>query len=265
MSRARKLAVTCLAVSVAMFVAGCAKKVAPQSRPPAAPAPVPVPASPLPNGDAPAIRLFEAEPTAIQRGQSATLRWEVTGDVVNISVDQGIGKVQNAGNQRVFPSNSITYTLAVTGTRGATTASATVRVISPPPPLPPSPAQPHSTFEELIASKLQDAYFDYDSSDIRSDAGEALTRNAAVLKSILNGFPDGSIMIEGHCDERGSAEYNLGIGEKRAGSAKDYLVRSGVPADRLKTISYGKELPQCTESNESCWKKNRRAHFSSGQ
>ena len=71
--------------------------------------------------------------------------------------------------------------------------------------------------------------------------------------------------MEGHCDERGSAEYNIGLGDRRSSSAKEFLVSLGVPADRLKTISYGKERPQCTESSESCWQKNRRAHFSPGQ
>jgi peptidoglycan-associated lipoprotein len=112
---------------------------------------------------------------------------------------------------------------------------------------------------------LQDAFFDYDKSDIRDDARAALTKNADLLKAIFQDFPDAVITVEGHCDERGSAEYNLGLGDRRATSAKDFLVQLGVPADRLKTISYGKERPVCTESNEACWQRNRRAHFSTGQ
>ena len=77
--------------------------------------------------------------------------------------------------------------------------------------------------------------------------------------------PNAVIMVEGHCDERGSAEYNLGLGDKRAGAAKDFLVQLGVPAGRVRTISYGKERPQCTESDDECWQKNRRVHFSPGQ
>jgi peptidoglycan-associated lipoprotein len=119
--------------------------------------------------------------------------------------------------------------------------------------------------EERVSSEIQDAFFDYDKSDVRGDARDALTRDAAALKAILSEFPSATIMVEGHCDERGSAEYNLGLGDRRASSAKDFLVSLGVPADRLKTISYGKERPQCTESSESCWQKNRRAHFSPGQ
>ena len=121
------------------------------------------------------------------------------------------------------------------------------------------------TIEQRLESDVQDAYFDYDKSDIRADARDALTKDADALKSILADFPNATIMLEGNCDERGSAEYNLGLGDRRASSAKDFLVQLGVPADRLKTISYGKERPQCTESNESCWQKNRRVHFSPGQ
>ena len=105
------------------------------------------------------------------------------------------------------------------------------------------------------------AFYDYDKSDVRSDAREALSRDADLLKGILSDFPSNTIMVEGHCDERGSAEYNLGLGDRRATAAKDFLVQLGTPGDKLRTISYGKERPQCTESNESCWQRNRRDHF----
>ena len=218
-----------------------------------------------PPPQAPTVAQFTAEPTSIQRGQSSTLRWEVTGNVTSVSINQAIGTVQNTGNRRVFPSDSTTYTLTATGPGGNTTASATVTVASPPPPPPPPPPAPAVTLEQRLGSDVQDAYFDYDKSDIRADARDVLTQDAAALKSILSDFPNASIVVEGHCDERGSAEYNLGLGDRRASAAKDFLVQLGVPADRLKTISYGKERPQCTESNESCWQRNRRAHFSPGQ
>ena len=117
----------------------------------------------------------------------------------------------------------------------------------------------------MLEAKVQDAYFDYDKSDIREDARATLTRNSDALKSIFREYPDRTVAIEGHCDERGSAEYNLGLGDRRASTAKDFLVQLGVPADKLKTVSYGKERPQCTESNEECWQKNRRAHFVAGE
>jgi peptidoglycan-associated lipoprotein len=166
----------------------------------------------------------------------------------------------------VSPNGSTTYTLTASGPGGNTTASATINVAEPPPPPPPTPRTTTTvTLDQRLSSDVQDAFFDYDKSDIRSDARDALTRNAAALRSILADFPTASIVIEGHCDERGSAEYNLGLGDRRSTSAKDFLVQLGVPADRLKTISYGKERPQCTEANEACWQKNRRAHFAPGQ
>jgi len=130
---------------------------------------------------------------------------------------------------------------------------------------PPTTNRTGASLSQRLSTEVQDAYFDYDKSDIREDARAALTRNADAIKAIFNDFPSSIIVVEGHCDERGSAEYNLGLGDRRAQSAKDFLVQLGVPADKLRTISYGKERPVCTEGNESCWQKNRRAHFASAQ
>ena len=261
----RKFSIICLALALAMFAAGCKKKVAPPPPPPPPP-PVVVDRPPAPTPSAPTVAQFTAEPTSIQRGQTSTLRWEVTGAVTSVSIDQGVGTVQSTGSSRVNPSDSTTYTLRTTGPGGSTTASATVSVSAPPPPPePPARAGPTITIDSALASNVQDAYFDYDKTDIRSDARDILNRNAAALKGILNDFPNASIVIEGHCDERGSAEYNIGLGDQRSSAAKEFLQGLGVPADRLKTISYGKERPQCTEQNESCWQKNRRVHFVPGQ
>ena len=114
-------------------------------------------------------------------------------------------------------------------------------------------------------TEVADALFDYDSSDIREDARSVLTRNSDALKGILHDFPASAIVVEGHCDERGSAEYNLGLGDRRATAAKEFLTQLGIAPDKLKTISYGKERPVCTDSNEACWQRNRRAHFGAGQ
>jgi peptidoglycan-associated lipoprotein len=251
-----------LAIMLAMFAAGCKKKAPPPvTPPPPAPAPVVTPAP-----KAPTVAQFSAEPTTIQRGESATLRWQVTGEVTGVSINQGIGTVQSTGSQRVFPSDSITYTLTATGPGGHTTASTTVTVTAPPPPPPPAPpAPPKATIEQRLSTDVKDVYYDYDKSDVRADARDVLTRDADALKSILADFPGQTIVVEGHCDERGSAEYNIGLGDRRSSSAKDFLVQLGIPADRLKTISYGKERPQCTEATEDCYQKNRRAHFSAGQ
>jgi peptidoglycan-associated lipoprotein len=258
----RKIVVVLLAIMLAMFAAGCKKKAPP---PPPPPPPVVQP-TPPPAPKAPTVAQFSAEPTSIQRGESATLRWQVTGDVTNVSINQGIGTVQGAGSQRVFPSDSTTYTLTATGPGGNTTASTTVSVTAPPPPPPPPPPPaPKATIEQRLSTDVKDAYFDYDKSDIRADARDILTRDVDALKSILADFPSQAIVLEGHCDERGSAEYNIGLGDRRSTSAKDFLVQLGIPADRLRTISYGKERPQCTEASEACYQQNRRVHFSPGQ
>src|SRR5439155_3456142 len=121
---------------------------------------------------------FTAEPSSIQRGQSSTLRWEVSGDVTSVSIDQTIGTVQNTGNRRVFPSDSTTYTLTATGGGGNITASTTVTVTTPPPPPPPPTTATTATIEQRLSSDVQAVYFDYDKSDVRSDSVDTLYRNA---------------------------------------------------------------------------------------
>ncbi|MFN7993924.1 MAG: peptidoglycan-associated lipoprotein Pal [Bryobacteraceae bacterium] len=255
----RRISTLAMCVLLAMFAAGCKKKAPPPPPPPPPAAPAPQPPPPA----APTVTEFVAEPSSIERGQSSTLRWSVT-DAQTISIDNGIGTVQATGQRRVFPSDSTTYTLTATGPGGTRTATATVNVTAPPPPPPPAET-PKPNLEQRLSADVSDAYFDYDKSDVREDARAALTKDADALKAIFNDFPSASITIEGHCDERGSAEYNLALGDRRATSAKDFLVQLGVPADKLKTISYGKERPQCTDHDEACWQKNRRAHFSTGQ
>lgn len=239
-----------------VVAAGCKKKpAAPPPPPPPAPAPAPPPPA------AARIQSFTAEPSTIERGQSSTLRWSVE-NATTVTIEPGIGTVPASGSRQVFPTNTTTYTLRAQGPGGGATATATVTVTTPPPPPPPKAEAPKKSISERLASEVSDIYFDYDRSDIREDARATLTRNADALRSILQDFPQAVINIEGHCDERGSAEYNLGLGDRRAAATKDFLVQLGVPGDRLKTISYGKERPQCTESNEECWQRNRRAHFS---
>lgn len=146
-------------------------------------------------------------------------------------------------------------------------------VVAPPPPPPPPPAPAPTpvtrslTEDEIFAREsldqvngahpLGDAFFGYDRAEIRSDAQAALARDAEWLRR----WGTTKITVSGHCDERGTAEYNLALGERRATAVKDYLVSLGVPADRITTLSYGKERPFCTESGESCWSQNRRGHF----
>jgi peptidoglycan-associated lipoprotein len=126
-----------------------------------------------------------------------------------------------------------------------------------------TPVVPKSIAERL-ASEVVDAYFDFDKSFIREDAKLALIKNADALKRILADF-ETTIIIQGHCDERGSAEYNIGLGDRRGSASKEFLTQLGVDAQRLMVVSYGKERPQCTESNEDCWQRNRRVHFVPGE
>ncbi|HEY1239201.1 MAG TPA: peptidoglycan-associated lipoprotein Pal [Bryobacteraceae bacterium] len=114
--------------------------------------------------------------------------------------------------------------------------------------------------DELLA-KIEDAYFDYDKHTLRSDAITALQSDSAELRDILKDYPDYKLTIEGHCDERGSEEYNMALGDQRARAAKDYLTQVGIPADQLSLISYGKEHPVCSDHDEACWQKNRRVHI----
>ena len=143
---------------------------------------------------------------------------------------------------------------------------------TPPPPPPPPAPQPtpapaplseedifrQKSLEQLNAEKpLDDIFFDLDKSDIREDGRPALQKDADWLKK----WTSTQVTVEGHCDSRGSAEYNLALGSRRAESVKAYLVSLGVPANRITVISKGKEQPFCTEENESCWQQNRRGHF----
>ena len=135
-------------------------------------------------------------------------------------------------------------------------------VAAAPAPAPAAPAPPVVTArpapkEFAPEPQLPDIYFDFDKSAIRPDAAKVLQASA----EWLNGHADRTLLIEGHCDERGTEAYNLALGDRRAHATRDFLVAYGVIARRINVISYGKEQPQCSEHNEECWSRNRRAHF----
>jgi peptidoglycan-associated lipoprotein len=222
-----------------LALGACHKKAAP---PP--PPPPPPPAAPTAS--------ISVEPTTIQAGQSATLSWQ-TSNATDVSID-GIGAVQANGSQSVSPSDSTTYHLVAKGAGGSQEATARLTVTQPPPPPPPAPTV---TDEDLFNQNIKDIYFDYDKFDVRADQQSALGADGQFLSQHTNM----SFTIEGHCDDRGSTEYNIALGDKRATTVKNALVTDGISADRIKTISYGKEKPFCTEDNESCWQQNRRDHF----
>ena len=218
----------------------------------------PPPAPPPPTPPAPSVTLT-AEPSAVEKGQSATLSW-TSQNATDLDLQPGAGKVQAQGSTTVSPQESTTYTLTASGPGGSQSATARVTVTTPPPP-PPPPAQTGQVSEEsLFGQDIKDIFFDFDRSDIRADATQTLTGDANFFKE----HPNLKFTIEGHCDQRGSEEYNLGLGDRRANSTKDFLVNAGVPADRISTISYGKDRPLCQDQTEECWQQNRRAHFHYG-
>jgi peptidoglycan-associated lipoprotein len=251
-----QIALIMMAAALLLVSAGCKKK-PPVAPPPPPPAPI-VKETPK----AAVIGSFTAEPSTIVKGESSTLRWSVS-NATSVTIDNGIGTVQASGSRVVSPAENTTYRMTASGAGGDAVAAVTVYVTTPPPPPAPAPAPKPSLDQRL--SEVQDVYYDYDKSEVREDGRAILQKDADLIKAILSDFPSAVITLEGHCDERGSAEYNLGLGDRRATSAKEFLAQIGLPADRLKTISYGKERPQCTEQDEACWQKNRRVHFVAGQ
>jgi peptidoglycan-associated lipoprotein len=229
------------ALAAIVFTVGCAKKQV--AAPPPPPPPPPAPARPTVT--------LQASPGSINKGESSTLSWNST-DATQLNIAPEVGPVTAQGSTKVTPPESTTYTITASGPGGSATATAMVNVAAPPPPPPPPPPDYDKIFREV-----RDAYFDYNKADIRPDAREALSKTADLLKN----YPQFKVTIEGHCDERGSTEYNLGLGDRRAAAVKQYLVSLGISADRLSTVSFGKEKPFCMESNETCWQQNRRGHF----
>ncbi len=236
-----KWAVVVLAVAAILTVSACKKKVAP------------APPPPPPAVQAPTASLT-ANPAAIQQGQSSTLSW-TTQNATTITLE-GIGRVGPSGSQLVVPSTSTTYRLTAKGAGGTQEATARVTVTAPPS----TTSTPTTTDQDLFARSMKDIYFNYDSYELRASDQPTLQADAAFLKSHSNT----RFTVEGYCDERGSIEYNLALGENRANSVKQALLHLGISAGSIKTISYGKEKPICTEHNEACWQQNRRAHFAYG-
>jgi peptidoglycan-associated lipoprotein len=233
---------------VVALSAACKKPVV-ATPPPPPPPPAAPPAQPTVN--------LQASSTSVQRGEAVTLNWSST-NANSLNLSPGIGAVAAQGTQRVNPQDSITYTITASGPGGSADANVHITVTLPPPP-PPVVHEP--SIQELFDRDVKDAYFDYDKADIRTDARDALSQTAQFLRS----NPQVKIVVEGHCDERGSTEYNLALGDRRATAAKQFLVSLGITADRMETVSYGKEKPFCSASTEECYQQNRRAHFVMGK
>ena len=231
----------CLAAIVVL--GGCHKKaVAPPPPPPPPPAPAPAPTANI-----------TVTPPAIDYRQSSILSWTTT-NATSASIS-GIGTVATSGSEAVYPVSSTSYTLTARGAGG--TAEATARLTVNPPPPPPVAPPPSLSEEQLFKQNVHDTYFDYDKADLRPQDDAVVEQDAAFLVK----HPDMKLVVEGHCDERGSAEYNIALGQRRAESLQKALVADGVSASSIRVVSYGKERPFCTESNEQCWQQNRRDHL----
>jgi len=242
-SSKQRISTIAFALITLALVAGCHKN-KPVSSPPLPPS--------LSGPPAPTATIT-AVPDTIQPGQSSTLTWTTVG-ASDVTLNNS--PVQANGSQSVSPTATTTYTLIARGDGGSTTSSATVTIAGPTAPA--AVDTSNMTNDQIFHSQVPDIFFDYDSYDIRPDA------QAPVAKAVrfLNANPQIRVLIGGYCDDRGSTEYNLALGASRADAAKDALVKGGVSATRIRTVSYGKEKPFCTEENEECWQQNRRAAFS---
>ena len=225
---------------LALNVVGCHKKPVAATAPP-----TPPPAASKPTAS------LTADRVSVNKGESVKLSWNTT-DAAKVSLAPEVGAVTPQGSTSVTPSASATYTLTATGDGGSAESSVRISVSALT-----STETRNPSLEELFLKDIRDAYFDYDSASIRSDAREALQKSADFLKS----YPSAHVTVEGHCDERGSTEYNIALGDRRANAVKQYLASLGVPTNQLVTTSWGKEKPFCMQDNETCWQQNRRGHF----
>lgn len=225
-----------------LMLGACHKKVAPPPPPPPPPAAAPTAS-------------ITANPATVDKGQSITLTWQTT-NATDVSIDF-IGSVDANGSKSVTPDQSTTYRLVAHGAGGTQDATTRVTVNAPPASAVSPVVVDNSTEEDLFGRQIKDLYFDYDKADIRADAQSAIQADV----QFLNQHPNVRFTVEGHCDERGSTEYNLALGTNRAEAVKNALVQAGINASRIKTLSYGKEKPFCTEATENCWQQNRVGHF----
>jgi peptidoglycan-associated lipoprotein len=228
-------------LALVAVLAGCKKQVA--AKPPAPPPPAVA---------GPTVTL-NADPGSIKPGDMSRLSWSST-NATDLDIEPGVGKVSPQGTTPVNPTESTTYTITATGSGGTANASARVNVSAPEAETAPAPA---AGMVALFEQNVKDVFFDLDKADLDAAARATLTKDGEFLRT----YSEVHISIEGHCDERGSTEYNLGLGQRRAAAAKDFLISLGISADRVETTSWGKERPFCTEHDESCWHQNRRAHF----
>ena len=226
--------------------------------------PTPAPAAePVKAAAAPTITV-RADRPALTRGQSATLTI-TTQNASSVTIEPGIGTVPVNGNRQVTPSSSVTYVATARGLGGSASDSVRVTVNDPPTPAatpiravtPTAAANTPLTMDQQIQRAMQNVLFEFDKADINPDQIAKLQTAAAFLKQ----NPNLKFIIEGNCDEKGSEEYNLALGERRANAVKEYLVHQGLAESRFTTVSYGEEKPLCREQTDTCYQRNRRAAY----
>jgi peptidoglycan-associated lipoprotein len=204
---------------------------------------------------------LRAQPGAIDRGASTTLQWTAQ-NATSVTISPGVGDVAANGNRMVSPTSTVTYTATAMGPGGSASdvARVTVNIPAPPderPAVRDTPKVTATTFGDSVKT----IYFDYDKAEIKPEEMSKLQANAGWLKA----NPGSRFTIEGHCDDRGSEEYNLALGDRRANAVKEYLVGQGIAANRIMTVSYGEERPVCRDETEECFGRNRRAEFKESQ
>jgi peptidoglycan-associated lipoprotein len=235
-----------------VFLAGCKKRPVPVTRAPEA-APAPRAVEPA-VGPAPTIEM-SAAPSTVERGQQTTLSWK-SDHASSVLIDGGVGNVGPTGSVVVSPRESMTFTATARGTGGEARASTRVTVVAGETPIIAS-TDLDGLLKAIAEGRVRPVFFAYDRSELTEESRRILQENARWFRQ----FPGARVIVEGHCDERGTEEYNLALGDRRAVTTKDYLVQLGVDGGQLETISYGEERPFVQGHDESAWSQNRRAHF----
>lgn len=241
-------------LGVLLFLPACKKKsaiVTPPTRATSNPAPANNPPAPAPTID------LSANPTTVDRGGTTTLNWS-SSNATSVVIDNGVGNVSQQGSIVISPRDSVTYTAVARGGGQEARDSARVTVV-----MPSNDITPVSTDRTLLEQlqengQLKDVFFAYDKADLSAESRETLRLNARLFRD----HPQARIVVEGHCDERGTEAYNLALGDRRAQAVYDYLIQLGLPAGRMETISYGEERPFAMGTDERSYALNRRAHFS---
>ena len=242
-------------LSVLFLVPGCKKEPTVVAAPPRAPEVAPPPTDPPPV-PAPTIDLT-ASPTAVDRGGQTTLSW-TSSNANSVVIDSGVGNVSGQGSIVVSPRQSTTYTAVARGGGREARDSARVTVVEPREDLPPVASDAQKLKDMMESGQLKAVFFDYDKAELGQVSRETLRANALLFRQ----NPGARIVIEGHCDERGTESYNLALGDNRAQAVYDYLIQLGIPSSRMETISFGEERPFALGADEAAFASNRRAHFS---